>query len=279
MMKMHLLTKSSNANSLLDVLVFKCTQMTEKFPLNAEATLQQNEENEQNITFPQVQDNVRSFNIITGDFNCHFQTWGYNFEDHRGRKLMEFLTLNNLNICNIKKHGSTFISRCLNTVYPELTIVSSALIDKVKQWGILDRYSFSAHRYIYFKLDLEFQHSTEFYLKTGYGSGKFLRGLMPHIESLTLHLNSVHCLEDIDSFFVEFIDIASELAMEIFKKSRIGEGVASNFGMTVLGHLETLQISYTKFLKERNNLIPLRLRSMPRGLNIINRGPFIRNNF
>ncbi|GBN44080.1 hypothetical protein AVEN_22487-1 [Araneus ventricosus] len=41
---------------------------------------------------------------------------------------------------------------------------------------------------------------------------------MPHIEPLTLHLNSVHCLEDIDSFFVEFIDIASELAMGIFKK-------------------------------------------------------------
>ncbi|GBL66289.1 hypothetical protein AVEN_120604-1 [Araneus ventricosus] len=160
----------------------------------------------------------RSFNIITGDFNCRSQTWGYNFEDHRGRKLMEFLALNNPNICNIKEHGPTFISHCLNTGYPELTIVFSALIDKVKEWGILDRHYFSDHRYIYFKLDLEFQHSTEFYLKTGYGSGKFLRGLMPHIEPLTLHLNSVHCLEDIDSFFVEFIDIASELAMGIFKK-------------------------------------------------------------
>ncbi|GBM04019.1 hypothetical protein AVEN_99209-1 [Araneus ventricosus] len=131
---------------------------------------------------------------------------------------MEFLTLNNLNICNIKEHGPTFISHCLNTGYPDLTIVSSALTDKVKQWGTLDRHSFSDHRYIYFKLDLEFQPSTEFYLKTGYGSGKFLRDLKPHIESLTRQLNSVHCLEDIDSFFVEFIDIVSELVMGIFKK-------------------------------------------------------------
>ncbi|GBL76179.1 hypothetical protein AVEN_234458-1 [Araneus ventricosus] len=102
---------------------------------------------------------------------------------------MEFLTLNNLNIYNIKEHGPTFISHCLNTGYPDLTIVSSALIDKVKQWGILDRHSFSDHRYIYFKLDLEFQPSTEFYLKMGYGSGKFLRGLKPHIEPLARHLN------------------------------------------------------------------------------------------
>ncbi|GBN96732.1 hypothetical protein AVEN_179686-1 [Araneus ventricosus] len=158
------------------------------------------------------------FNIITGDFNCLSQTWGYNREDHRGRKLMKFLTLNNLNICNIKEHGPTFISDCLKTRYPDLTVVSSALIDKVKQWGILDRHSFSDHRYIYFKLNLEFQPSTEFYLKTGYGPGKFLRGLKPHMEPLTRHLNSVHCFEDIDSFFVEFIDIVSELAMGIFKK-------------------------------------------------------------
>ncbi|GBM29696.1 hypothetical protein AVEN_156883-1 [Araneus ventricosus] len=43
------------ANSLLDVLVFKCTQWTEDAFLNAEATLQQNE---QNITFSQFQENV-----------------------------------------------------------------------------------------------------------------------------------------------------------------------------------------------------------------------------
>ncbi|GBM12150.1 hypothetical protein AVEN_39484-1 [Araneus ventricosus] len=35
---------------------------------------------------------------------------------------------------------------------------------------------------------------------------------------MSRRLNSVHCIEDIDSFFVEFIDIVSELAMEIFKK-------------------------------------------------------------
>ncbi|GBM40292.1 hypothetical protein AVEN_47129-1 [Araneus ventricosus] len=131
---------------------------------------------------------------------------------------MEFLTLNNLNICSIKEHEPTFILLCLNTGYPDLTLVSSALIDKVKQWGILDRHSFSDHRYIYFKLDLEFQPSTEFYLKTGYGSWKYFRGLKPHIEPLTRRLNSVYCIEDIDSFFVEFIDIFSELAMGLFKK-------------------------------------------------------------
>ncbi|GBN60025.1 hypothetical protein AVEN_29676-1 [Araneus ventricosus] len=46
------------ANRLLDVLVFKCTQLTERALLYAEATLQQYEKNEQNTTFPQFQENV-----------------------------------------------------------------------------------------------------------------------------------------------------------------------------------------------------------------------------
>ncbi|GBN44077.1 hypothetical protein AVEN_22485-1 [Araneus ventricosus] len=58
-------------NSLLDVLVFKCTQMTEKFLLNAEATLQQNEKDEQNITFPQVQEIVRYSDDLRGKRKPH----------------------------------------------------------------------------------------------------------------------------------------------------------------------------------------------------------------
>ncbi|GBO14019.1 hypothetical protein AVEN_220692-1 [Araneus ventricosus] len=45
--------KAGIANSLLDVLVFKCTQLTEKAFFNAEATLQKNEKNEQVTTFSQ----------------------------------------------------------------------------------------------------------------------------------------------------------------------------------------------------------------------------------
>ncbi|GBM83924.1 hypothetical protein AVEN_49579-1 [Araneus ventricosus] len=59
------------ANSLLDVLVFKCTQLTEKALLNAEATVQQNEKNKQNITFPQVQENDSYSDALRGTRKPH----------------------------------------------------------------------------------------------------------------------------------------------------------------------------------------------------------------
>ncbi|GBL73599.1 Tyrosine-protein phosphatase 69D [Araneus ventricosus] len=54
------------ANSLLDVLVFKCTQLTEKALFNAEATLQKNEKNEQNTTFSQFQENFSYSDALRG---------------------------------------------------------------------------------------------------------------------------------------------------------------------------------------------------------------------
>ncbi|GBN07815.1 hypothetical protein AVEN_208377-1 [Araneus ventricosus] len=54
------------ANSLLDVLVFKCTQLTEKALFNAEATLQKNEKNEQNTTFSQFQENFSYSDAVRG---------------------------------------------------------------------------------------------------------------------------------------------------------------------------------------------------------------------
>ncbi|GBO10285.1 hypothetical protein AVEN_116463-1 [Araneus ventricosus] len=52
--------------SLLDVLAFKCTQLTEKALLNAEVTLQQIEKNEQNTTFSQFQENVSYSDALRG---------------------------------------------------------------------------------------------------------------------------------------------------------------------------------------------------------------------
>ncbi|GBM90733.1 hypothetical protein AVEN_197240-1 [Araneus ventricosus] len=58
--------KVDRANSLLDVLVFKCTQLTEKALFNAEATLQKNEKNEQNTTFSQFQENFSYSDALRG---------------------------------------------------------------------------------------------------------------------------------------------------------------------------------------------------------------------
>ncbi|GBN99318.1 hypothetical protein AVEN_184966-1 [Araneus ventricosus] len=54
------------ANSLLDALVFKCTQLTEKALFNAEATLHKNEKNEQNTTFSQFQENFSYSDALRG---------------------------------------------------------------------------------------------------------------------------------------------------------------------------------------------------------------------
>ncbi|GBM32698.1 hypothetical protein AVEN_223476-1 [Araneus ventricosus] len=90
----------------------------------------------------------RGINLVTGDFSCHSRLWGYQIEDDRGRSMTDFITLNNLHIFNIPELGPSFISTTFGKGNPDLPLISSSILDGIKQWGILDRLSLSDHNNI-----------------------------------------------------------------------------------------------------------------------------------
>ncbi|GBO39300.1 hypothetical protein AVEN_17203-1 [Araneus ventricosus] len=55
--------------------------------------------------------------------------------------MTDFISLNNLHICNIPELGPSFISTTFGKGNPDLTLISSSFQDGIKQWGILDRLS------------------------------------------------------------------------------------------------------------------------------------------
>ncbi|GBM63918.1 RNA-directed DNA polymerase from mobile element jockey [Araneus ventricosus] len=102
-------------------------------------------------------------NVVTGDFNCRSRLWDYQVEDDRGRSMTDFISLNNLHICNIPELGPSFISTTFGKGNPDLTLISSSFQDGIKQWGILDRLSLSDHN-----LELNQTLTGEYFLKTRY---------------------------------------------------------------------------------------------------------------
>ncbi|GBO38437.1 Putative protein in type-1 retrotransposable element R1DM [Araneus ventricosus] len=88
-----------------------------------------------------------SCNLLIGDFNARSQIWGYGFEDHRGRVLSEFLTLNNFSICNRTDLGPTFNSSTGHG-FPDLSLISTAHQHLLDAWWIDNSDSLSDHKLI-----------------------------------------------------------------------------------------------------------------------------------
>ncbi|GBO13163.1 hypothetical protein AVEN_120200-1 [Araneus ventricosus] len=86
----------------------------------------------------------RGINLVTEDFNCRSRLWGYQIEDDRGRSMTDFISLNNLHICNIPELGPSSISTTFGKGNPDLTSISSSFQDGIEQWGILGRLSLTS---------------------------------------------------------------------------------------------------------------------------------------
>ncbi|GBN56036.1 hypothetical protein AVEN_79295-1 [Araneus ventricosus] len=90
-----------------------------------------------------------SFDLLVGDLNARSQIWGYDFEDHRGQIISEFIASNNFSICNRMDLGPTFVPSNAE-VFPDVTLLSTAHQDLLDSWRGLDQESLSDHKVIEF---------------------------------------------------------------------------------------------------------------------------------
>ena len=74
-------------------------------------------------------------------------------ENQRGEILEDFITLNNLFVCNI---GNEFIYDCaIEKSIIDKTIVSTGLVDRIRNRSVHDEKSLSDHKLISFNLSLD----------------------------------------------------------------------------------------------------------------------------
>ena len=93
-------------------------------------------------------DNNRAF-IIGCDANAHHTVWGSKGVNGRGECLLEFLSSNNIDICN-KSNKPTFTNAIRGEVL-DLTLCSPAISEKIANWHVSDETSLSDHKHILFE--------------------------------------------------------------------------------------------------------------------------------
>lgn len=87
--------------------------------------------------------------IIGCDANAHHTVWNSTDINTRGECLLEYLTKNNVNICN-EGTNSTFMNSIRQEVL-DLTLCSNTLSEKIHNWNVSDEISLSDHKHILFE--------------------------------------------------------------------------------------------------------------------------------
>ena len=119
----------------------------------------------QDITFPEVINNIDKCveysktidkNIIIGaDSNAHSELWMSESANQRGEILEDFITLNNLFVCNIG-NKYTYDSATGKSII-DITPMSTLLVDRVSNWKVHDENYFTNHNLISFSINFKKQ--------------------------------------------------------------------------------------------------------------------------
>lgn len=93
--------------------------------------------------------------LVGGDFNVPLRSLGYTREDVRTETFLEYLMLSDLRLINDPGAPHSFVQDD-RTGRPDLTLVGKNLLPYIQNWSVDDSFfSFSDHRYITYKLDMD----------------------------------------------------------------------------------------------------------------------------
>ena len=93
--------------------------------------------------------------IIGADSNAHSELWMSESANQRGEILEDFITLNNLFVCNIG-NKYTYDSATGKSII-DITPMSTLLVDRVSNWKVHDENYFTNHNLISFSINFKKQ--------------------------------------------------------------------------------------------------------------------------
>lgn len=89
--------------------------------------------------------------IICCDANAHHTVWGSSDINKRGESLLEYISANNIDICN-RGDKPTYVNSRRHEVL-DLTLCSQILTDRITSWEVSDEVSLSDHKHITFSIE------------------------------------------------------------------------------------------------------------------------------
>ena len=89
--------------------------------------------------------------IIGSDSNAHSELWMCESADFRGEIFEDFITQNNLLVCN-RDNKYTYDCAIGKSII-DITLVTVSLVDRIKNWKVHDEDYFTDHKLISFRFD------------------------------------------------------------------------------------------------------------------------------
>ncbi|GBL83037.1 Putative protein in type-1 retrotransposable element R1DM [Araneus ventricosus] len=191
--------------------------------------------------------------IICADLNGHHSFWGYSNEDPRGQKILDFVLANNLFISNTSDAPPTHLNYNGSKGWPDLSICSHQLINKISTWEVLEDITNSDHQYIQIKLNTNITSFKLKRYKTLHGNfQKFTESFRTRVPKLEEKISLCSTTEVLNS-------IAQTLQQEIIS--------ACNYSFKIRQHkLISNPTWWTANLEsEKKRLIALRRRAQRSG--------------
>ncbi len=90
--------------------------------------------------------------IIVGDFNVHSQVWNNSYNDIRGEIVLDFISRNDLILLNDNNSQISTYETIRGKSNIDLTLITNNLVNKVRDWKVLDVETLSDHNYIRFDI-------------------------------------------------------------------------------------------------------------------------------
>ena len=119
--------------------------------------------------------------IIGADVNSHHWLWGCNNTNNRGDELVDYISTTDLHILN-RGHTPTFVTQSRSEIL-DVTLSTSGIMPKIKDWKVDMRPSMSDHRTILFKITREKPEPIEFRNKKKLNASEYIKGVHSDLEA------------------------------------------------------------------------------------------------
>ncbi|GBL97575.1 hypothetical protein AVEN_275068-1 [Araneus ventricosus] len=122
--------------------------------------------------------------LIGGDFNAHYQRWGYRDEGSRGKQLQEFIAEKHIFLLNSGDSPPTF-EHNNRQGWTDLTTVSKHSLVTICEWDVLKEETYSDHKFVKICINSNISFLPFARFKTAHGGHcKFVNVLKSKVQAL-----------------------------------------------------------------------------------------------
>lgn len=156
--------------------------------------------------------------LLCADLNAHSPIWGYPQEDDRGRALIQQIGRKRLIVINNPHCDPTF-ETTISKGWPDVSLSSMQLFDKISDWSVKNEMDFADHRLITIVLTEKTEKIPQRRYRTKYANfKKFIKEYKEMIKQNEITFTKINTMEDLEKEYRKFEQGIQTVAENTLKK-------------------------------------------------------------